>query len=255
MKKIIYSIVCISFFAISHAQSNDIQEANAFIKKVHDRVSQVKAAEFLVKRTYPLEKGQTSASVREIKGFFKVVPDDKATGYNYFIQFGDEKMMYDGKNSYGSSAYGGSLDIADTKKYPDQARLKFMSPNPFENLLDLFEDQYGKTAEKAETNFKDGMTVKISFETNAGIVYNVISYSLNYEANKNYKGTIYTTKDYLPVKLVTKFSGYDEENYTIENYTLLKNIPNTKFSVSLMDSYSVIYRYKGEENGYVEEEN
>lgn len=256
MKKIIYTLLCICFFTAINAQTNDIQAANAFIKKVHDRVSQIKAAEFLVKRTYPQRTGESSPYIKEVKGFFKVVPDDKAAGCNYFIESGFEKKLYNGKNKYDYTFYEeGSLDIADTKKYPEQAKLEYMNPNPFQDLLNTFEEQFGQTAEEAEHHFKeDGMKVKISVEEKDNKTYHLLSYEFDPKNHIVAIATIYVTKDFLPEKIVIKSPWYGNGSASIENYTLLDDIPDNRFSISLLGEYTTISHYEGPENGYVIEE-
>lgn len=252
MRKIIFSLVLVGFFNAVNAQSDDVKTVSGIVEKVHNRLKNVKAVEFLAKES-ELESGKNTRLIREIKGFFKVVPDDKAAGCKYFVQWGDDNMMYDGNNRYDSSLYGGHLQVADTKKYPDQAKLEFMSPNPFQNLLDMFENEYGKTAAIAKRNcVENGMKVKLSVEKKDSKIYNVLS--CGFPSNdKKAAVVIYLTKDYLPEKVITNYSNSSGMSYVIEKYTLLKNMPDTKFSVSLMGKYNWISRYQGEGNGYVED--
>lgn len=249
MTKIFFTLFSISFFAITNAQTNDFKASDAFIQKIQDRVSQIKAAEFSLKHR---ASGETSPGIKEIKGFFKIVPDDKAAGYYYFIQRDDQKMLYDGKNSYNMSIYSGSLNVADTKKYPDEAKLKLMSPSPFQNLLNLFEYQYGLTTAKGENHFiEDKRTVTVSTEKENDQIYYTLSCKIDYISTTT---TIYVTTDYLPVKVVMSYLHDDESDFIIDNYTLLDTIPDDKFFIALMGSYNKISHYQGEENGYVDDE-
>lgn len=234
MKKIIYTLLCICFFAFAKAQSKDVKAVNAIVEKVNNKLKTIKAAEYTFLHSSP---NMTSTYVR--KGYFEKLPSDTLAGCKFFVKTElGYSILYDGVNRYNMDT--DTLRVVNAIQFSKKSIVKGDSQIPmiFDALLQQFILEYGENSEMIIANQKNNFmksTVKTKKENN--VDYYVITCNRAYQEydfgpHINKEVVLYVTTDYLPVKLMVTRKidkATIEDDYFIEKYKLLESMPQGSF--------------------------
>lgn len=242
MKKIISTVFCICFFAFANAQTNTIKAADTFLEKVNNKLSTIKAAEYsMIDKT-----GNSKPEIFTSSGYFEKVPSDTLIGCKVFIktEFGTS-ILYDGVNRYNMS--NDTLRIVNELRFSKIPQLtkRPQLPTFFNDVLKKFMLVYGTTPEMVNYNIKNSfLKTNVAKVKKDNVVYHTISSEIIFkkEPLEKVTATLYTTEDYLPLKVITTAQmgkTITKEECFIEKYKLLESMPEGSFSPEVLGNPSV----------------
>lgn len=266
MKKIIYTLLCSTIFTMANAQTNDIKTNNDFIKKVNNKLSTIKATEYLAKCN--IDYAENKPILITYSGKFEIDPSDSVIGCRYILMTTGASILHDNTQTYDgftndisvynkgvvSSLYKKALYVTDLKKYPKQIQVDKGSFIFYELLQSFL--HYSEP----EENTIDS-TTEITSKEEEGSLYQLITYNTKFRDSEdkslivNKSVSLQVTNDYLPIKLTYKVVLKGKlavlQLFNVEKYKLLERIPDSEFSPTLLGKYNHTYSYQGKKKGYV----
>lgn len=257
MKKTIYTLLCLCVFGFAEAQTNNIQTVNAFIEKVNTKLSTIKAAEYTLLHNPKVDKSELSTYKRT--GYFEKLPLDTLVGCRFLVKTQYYSILYDGANRYNMDT--DTLRIVNELQFSKTLTSKEepQAPMVFNDLLNQFLSEYGATAEMINDNFKNNsMKMKVGQQKTKDIVYHTINCNRIAQKNPLVKTdiTLYTTDDYLPVKLIVsrKIENVKiTDEFFIEKYNLVESISDLNFLPEVLGKPVKTYHVTNPDNNYFEE--